>query len=613
MGKFWKQNKLLLALTLVLGALALFGFTQEETELTFSVETEGGVLQTGLYGPVEDCYYVFLPSFAQMEQVTVTLPRMTEVWLGDTRLETGMACGDFALDTPYRLELGGEAAELRFLRSANVAAVSITTASGSLDRIHADKTYEEAASVTVVTAAGQLSGQDTGARLQGRGNATWKYEKKPYSLTLSGARDLLGMGAATEWVLLANATDQSNLHNYLALTLARNSGLEWTPECRFADVYINGEYQGLYLLTERVEIGPERLDIDAAAGDFLGKIDFASRWDTLRSPFRTESGRTVEITGPKDLDQAQTEAIQTLVNGAEAGILSGTLGGIDLDSWVRRYLVDEITGNIDADMASSYIYGKDGLLYAGPVWDYDRAFGNTPRNDNPASFIAKNLRKSESSLSPYYGALYEDEAFRTRISELYQTEFLPQLEAWTAGGIAEAARQIEAASRMNDIRWAAMFAHLQEVDPSPEALTEYVRRRTDFLSSAWLEGKDYCTVQLELTAGGFYRNFAVERGESLDPETVWEFLTETSAFPVEADPASAVWTDRTTGEETALDAAVTEDRILRLSAGSGEAAAQEAAAQESGETAFPWTAAASAGLLLLLLSLLVLADRGRRR
>lgn len=565
MKRFLQKNMLWLFLTLVLAAAALYGYASEETELRFLVESEAGVLHTGVYGPEGDCYYVFLPAYAQMDRVKVTLPRMTRVWLEDTLLVNGMDCGSFALDTPYRLRIGdGEPVTLRFLRSENLAAVAITTASGGLEKIHADKQYEEPASVTVVTPEGQQSLWDGNARLKGRGNATWKYEKKPYSLTLSDAQDLLGMGEATQWVLLSNATDQSNLHNYLALTLAQNSGLEWTPACRFADVYINGEYQGLYLLTEKVEIGPQRLNVDTETGDFLGKIDFASRWSTLRSPFKTNAGRTVEITGPKEPDRAQTAGIRELVNAAEAGILSGSLESIDLDSWARRYLVDEITGNIDADLASAYFYGKDGVLYAGPVWDYDRAFGNTPRNDNPASFIAKNLRKSETSLSDYYGALYESEVFRARIAELYWAEFLPQLEALAGGGIGKLVEEIAASSRMNDVRWAFMFAHLQETDPSPEALTAYVRARMEFLSRAWLEGKDYCTVQLELAPGGFYRNFAVEKGKSLDVEAVYTFLMKESAFPAEANLRTAVWTDRETGEETALDAPVTSDRILQL-------------------------------------------------
>ena len=59
---------------------------------------------------------------------------------------------------------------------------------------------------------------------------------------------------------------------------------------------------------------------------------------------------------------------------------------IDLDSWIRRYLIDEISGNVDSDHASSYFYYTDGLFYAGPVWDYDLAFGNSDQVPDPVSF-----------------------------------------------------------------------------------------------------------------------------------------------------------------------------------------------------------------------------------
>lgn len=576
MRKFFQKNIISLLCTVLLAGAAFYGFLKTETAMpSFYMESEAGKVRINAYVHPDGSYYVFLPSYAEMEQVKISLNSYGKVTLDGRELSDGMSCGGYAPDTEYALKIGGGSpVTLTFLRSANVAAMYINTVSGDLDSIHADKNYEETASVAVFTEDGTLNHFDVAATIKGRGNATWKYEKKPYSLKLSGIGDLLDMGAATDWVLLSNATDQSNLYNKLVYDLAGQVGLEWAPECRYVDVYLNGEYHGLYLLTEKVEIGSERLDIDPEGGDFLCKLEFRSRWSMLRSPFLTGYGRTVEITGPKDQTEEELARVEKLVNGMEQSILRGTAltESIDLDSWARRYLIDEISGNIDSDLASSYFYYKDGLFYAGPVWDYDRSFGNTPRNENPRSFIAKNAYKAANYHSPYYGALYGSNAFYARVTKLYKEEFLPLLEALTDSGIEKLAGSIAASRRLNDLRWDFMFAHLQESDPSVEALITYLRERTEFLSSVWIDGVEYCTVQLELTPGGFYRNFAVEKGECL----------QIAELGLEIDTETARWLDGKTGEVFDLSQPVTEDMILTMQTADEESApAQTPAADET--------------------------------
>jgi hypothetical protein len=85
--------------------------------------------------------------------------------------------------------------------------------------------------------------------------------------------------------------------------LASRLGLVWTPECRYVDLYLNGEYSGLYLLVEKLEVADARLTLDSARGDFLCKFDLEFRRDTLRNPFLTNAGRTVELTYPETLPQ----------------------------------------------------------------------------------------------------------------------------------------------------------------------------------------------------------------------------------------------------------------------------------------------------------------------
>lgn len=99
-------------------------------------------------------------------------------------------------------------------------------------------------------------------QLKGRGNSTWGWNKKPYTVKLDKKAGLLGMPKHKRWVLLANAIDKSLIRNRLALEIAgRCNGLEWTPRNRFVEVVMNGKHRGTYLLTEQIKADADRVPI----------------------------------------------------------------------------------------------------------------------------------------------------------------------------------------------------------------------------------------------------------------------------------------------------------------------------------------------------------------
>lgn len=528
-----------------------------ESVLQFRVEGAPDSAPLVPYAISGNTYYVFLPSFAQLNQVQTLLPESVAVSVGDTWLTDGMDCGIFALETEYPLVIDGrETGTLQFMRSANVPTLYIDTASGSMSQIHADKEHEEGAVMTLVSENGTLLHRDDGCMLKGRGNATWIPAKKPYLLTLSAEGDLLGMGAATKWVLLTNAVDETQLRNKLVMELAAGTGLAWTPEAEFVDVYLNGQYYGLYLLSEKVEAGPNRLNLDLENDDFLCRVEAEWRWEILRHPIRTPSGRTLEISEPKQLTTRKKDNIAARVAQMETYIYSDgdlTLApDFDLDSWVRRYLVDEISANNDAEITSSYFYSVDGVIYGGPIWDYDKSLGNTFRSYNPATFLSRNKYASDGTLAHYYDALYDNESFQMRLREIYRTEFRPVLDRLMNGWIREQAEQISQASRINNLRWQSVFADYygrEEIIPSDvDALYAYLEKRIAFLDSAWLDGTEYCVVQFEYDQNGYYWNTTVEKGSTLRSTGV--------------DMDNNLWFDTWTGEAVSADTVITENRML---------------------------------------------------
>lgn len=538
--------------TLVFGAIFLLGFLKSGDLPRFYVTADSHTEVISTYNAQDGNYYVFLPAYAQLEDVIVDVPYFQSVFLDGIRLENGMNCSRFQLETPYELQYKRTTATLWFYRSDNVATMYIHTRSGNLESFRNDKEHEEAALVSVYTSDGKAESTQLYSTLKGRGNGTWGLDKRPYSVTFSQDTDLLHMGSSKNWILLANAYDETNLNNKLALDLAKEVGFSWTPDCAFVDVYLNGQYNGLYLLTEKVEVGINRLEIDTDSGDFLCKVDLMERMETLRNPFITHTGRVIEVTAPRVLPQYRKEEAEALVNQMEQHILSGNeldTSAFDLDSWVRRYLIDEIFGNIDSDLASSYFYVSGGKFFAGPVWDYDIALGNNTRNQNPHAFIAKNAAKSGTHLSPYYAALYQNPVFYRRMTEIYEAEFLPAMEQLLAGGIRELDQSIRTAASLNSLRWGAMYETNRSEQFSPVQttgdLTGYLQERIAFLNRAWLEGETFHTLQFELVPGNPYWNISLEPGTI--PQTVLPDLGQHTWFYADTglpfDPSQGVTRD----------------------------------------------------------------------
>ena len=533
--------------TMALLLLAVFAAEREDAESPyFCIQNEYGRQNISIYDARDGNYYVFLPSYAKMEQVQVILPPIREYFLDDVALSNQMTCDAFELERPYKFTADGEKlATLWFYQSRNIATMYLDTVSGKMTDIHNDKSHEEYASLTVYAPDGRIDHYDDSSRLKGRGNYTWLCDKRPYLLTLSSDSDLLGMGAAKKWVLLANAYDETNLNNKVVYDLAGQIEFGWSPDCQFVDLYLNGEYRGLYLLAEKIEVHDNRLNLDADSGEFLCRIDLWERWDQLQNPFESSMGRAVEISYPEVLPDADFDYVTYLVYLLEQDFQSGTdlrnSAILDLDSWVRRYLMDEISGNIDADLASSYFYYSGGKFFAGPVWDYDIAFGNSLRNQNPRSFLAKNEHKAAWYSSPYYSALYANASFFNRMVEIYRTEFVPVLQKLIHHDLDAQIDMIRNASQMNSIRWRSMYNELTGATPGtvrfPDDLKEYLIDRIRFLDSAWLENVDYCTVQFMPPTGLLYWNISVEKGTCLDTQymdlenTVW--IDQKTGLPVD--------------------------------------------------------------------------------
>lgn len=200
---------------------------------------------------------------------------------------------------------------------------------------------------------------------------------------------LLDLPADSDWVLHAPYSDKTLIRNALAYTLGRdvNGDTRWSPRSRHLELFLNGAYQGVYLLVERISRDGDRLDITPeseldVSGGYIVRIDQHrdEGWNTAR-------GTPIDWYYPKNsaITDAQRGYLVSWFDQFEAVLGQGDWttqypNWMDVDSWIDAWLLNELANNIDAYRLSAYHYKDsdtvDGRLRAGPIWDFDRAWGN---------------------------------------------------------------------------------------------------------------------------------------------------------------------------------------------------------------------------------------------
>lgn len=287
--------------------------------------------------------------------------------------------------------------------------------------------------------------------IRGRGNSTWGQPKKPLKLKFDKKISFFNEVENKTWVLLANYMDQSLMRNYLAYNFSKTlSGLDFSPCAYFIELYINDEYNGLYLLSDQIETKKGRVDISEEETsetntNYLIEINnklFDYPEGTLNKDYFilefSQTNQAIEIKTPDtDKDYYSINQLNYIKNYLLEVLTCLKNKGdiykyIDMDSAVDYFIVEEIFKNVDSGYSSTYLYKKkDGLLYFGPVWDFDLSAGNQGHADNynrgPEGFYT-----SLKYRHIFYYYLMKDDRFvsklKSRWKEIYKTNILSILD-----------------------------------------------------------------------------------------------------------------------------------------------------------------------------------------
>lgn len=345
------------------------------------------------------------------------------------------------------------------------------------------------------------------AQIKGRGNYTWTQRKRPYAIKCDEKTDWFGFGKARDWVLLANITDQSQMRNLVALTLASKFGFIFTPECRPAHVFIDGQYNGLYLITEKIEVDKQRVDIDGLAGDMILELDnnygggeadnFHSAMgntyvpkDPTREDLKTEENVTVTFNRALKNAKNKINDFETAVSSLEGYSVFSQY--MDMDSLVDWYIFNEIMKNDDTLFNSSiYLYNDyDGLLHMGPVWDYDLAMGGIDRNDgmnvDPEGFLFEQDYWGKPNWFEY---ILQSTTFNSMVKERWKELYYSGTFEYILSFMEVQREYLRSAYDANYSVWEneGVFVPSDSYDEAVDYLKSFVERRIEWLNSQWNE------------------------------------------------------------------------------------------------------------------------------
>ncbi|MGC4231668.1 MAG: CotH kinase family protein [Niabella sp.] len=216
-------------------------------------------------------------------------------------------------------------------------------------------------------------------QIRGRGNSTWGYPKKPYRLKLETKADLFGLSAEKDWVLIANYLDETHLLNNIAFNIGRKLNIPFTNSAIPVELTLNGQYKGIYLFTEQVEVESNRVNI---GNDGL-LLELDSYYDE-DPKFQSDNFQLpVMIKDPEVNDPLELAAIKAQFQQMENLVYAGSfpdnnyLDYIDTESFVNYLIVFLITDNEEMNHPKSIYMNKkaNGKFVMGPLWDFDWAYG----------------------------------------------------------------------------------------------------------------------------------------------------------------------------------------------------------------------------------------------
>ena len=505
-----------------------------------AVDGEAHVYATRIDGE----HWLFLPAFADVETLSLSLDGEAVTW-EEISLSDGVWQGD-------AVKNGEKLFSLRAMKSENLRALFLF----SDDPVNQGREYIDGSerhvnrttgAMAIVDVNGSVDHAGALRQLRGRGNSSWALDKKPYQFKLEDAADLIKTGKKSEnsrtWTLLADMMDSTSLHNRIVLDLSLEMGIAGSSHCEHVDLYYDGEYRGLYLLTEKVEVAEGRVDVDdyekiieamnqsigrmdlesletakgenrfgneytyvqdvavpesLSAGAYLLEMEGESTTLSDRCWFRMSDGSVIASKNPENPSREMMDYISTRLEEARRTLKAGGVNpetgrtihdDFDVDAFARLAVIGEQFYNVDNYYYSSswFVLPKGETRFtAATPWDYDVSMRYRIDGFNGGGAGAK-------MPMGWMEDFFNCDDFTAAFQRIYEQEMCPLIDDVLLGEkegrylkpLDVYVRQIRASRRMNDQIWKVHpmpgYVYTEDFDQEIALLRDFLTFRQTWL------------------------------------------------------------------------------------------------------------------------------------
>lgn len=418
------------------------------------------------YSNVEEAWCITLPAGSDMHDVQICVSLRD----GESLCFEGNKCEDVFF------EVNGISYHIKCLQSENIASLFVeTNESDALYYLHADKENKLNASMILVDEDGMILQKNMLKSINGHGNDSWKAKKKSYNLEFFEQTNILNMGASEKYALLAGYRDNSLLAYKITNDLAKEIGMKFAPTTEFVQLYIDGNYLGMYFLTGKIEIGENRFNLNNLkreterlnskslkeyerheedstqtyekriwfdleqipkdiTGGYILEMD-KENYDDIKSRFVSERNLSMVMRSMPYASYEQVTYIADYWQEFEDALFAedgyNQFGRhysdyIDVESFADQWLFYEL--NMENSMGSSVYFYKesdqdgDGLLHASYMWDMEHSLRR--KNVAKQSWIATTRTEPDT----YWYQFYRHRDFAEMIYQRWKDHFLPGIE-----------------------------------------------------------------------------------------------------------------------------------------------------------------------------------------
>lgn len=326
-------------------------------------------------------------------------------------------------------------------------------------------------------------------KLKARGNTTARAAgpegKMPYKLVLKDAADLFENGHGDRRYALL-ALQGQDLKTHLSFLIGQQCGMKWTPDCRFVNVVLNGDYRGIYLLVSAVDgaslsehVGPQGFMVECDAYWWNESVYFEAE------AIGSKMAYTVKYPDRERLTGARLQQIKAYMDALGRDIKrDGASDRIDVETFIAWLMTRDITGEIDAGGANIYYYLEQYdagdperfKLHMGPLWDFDNTFRRDGACDGKWS-----AQRNNHGL--YFRYLLKNDAFVAGYEECWNRispTLIDVAQSRLQALIEAEGRSIDASRRLDAERWGSSMVRIED---EAEEKMDWLKDRMDWIDS----------------------------------------------------------------------------------------------------------------------------------